>query len=59
MSCIAAPGHFYLDPYGRVFEVTKVDPWLVEVVDHAVKSKREIRLLNRRMFEHDCVQVSA
>ena len=60
MACIAAPGHFYLDPRSRqVFEVRSVTIWIVEVIDCAVKTKKEIRLFNRSMFERDCVQVSA
>lgn len=56
MACVACPGHVYRDPATRqIFTVTHVGKWLVRVIDEQVD---EPRMLNKSMFEKDCVQVS-
>ena len=57
MPCEAIPGHFYRDPdSGQIFEVTHVMARMMRVLDHT--AGREPRMLNRSIFERDCVQVS-
>ena len=57
MSCTVHVGHFYRDPdSGQIFEVTHVMRQMMRVLDHT--AGREPRMLNRSLFERDCVQVS-